>query len=218
MKTCPRCGAENRQAASECRMCATPFDLPASADARLGENVPQQFLTCPYCRAANDIDYIFCQHCGRKLPDRQVAEATPTIAPSDRMRQAGADYTICSACGQSVTATGFYCYNCGARLRLPASPQPKAVLQLIAEGGQVGRTYPIEKTETLIGRAEGDITFPHDGYMSSQHVKVIEREGRYYLSDQGSRNGTFVRISGEVELQPGDMFLVGKQLFRFQKR
>jgi hypothetical protein len=36
------------------------------------------------------------------------------------------------------------------------------------------------------------------------------------LVDDDSRNGTFIRINGEVELKPGDMILIGRQLFRFE--
>jgi pSer/pThr/pTyr-binding forkhead associated (FHA) protein len=51
--------------------------------------------------------------------------------------------------------------------------------------------------------------------MSGQHAKVVEREGRYFLVDEQSRNGTFIRIREEIELKPGDTFLVGKQVFKF---
>jgi len=86
---------------------------------------------------------------------------------------------------------------------------------MITEGGQVGDVYEIGGGELTIGRVEGDVKFPHDGYMSSQHAKVVERNGRYFLVDEQSRNGTFIRIRDEVELRPGDTFLVGKQVFKF---
>jgi pSer/pThr/pTyr-binding forkhead associated (FHA) protein len=93
-----------------------------------------------------------------------------------------------------------------------------AVIQIISEGGQIGDSYAVHKAGTLIGRVEGDATFPHDGYLSSRHAQIVVREGRYYLVDLNSRNGTFIRIKGEVELKPGDTFLVGKQLFQFSKK
>jgi len=86
---------------------------------------------------------------------------------------------------------------------------------MITEGGQVGDVYEIAAGELRIGRVEGDVKFPHDGYMSSQHARVVERNGRYFLVDEESRNGTFIRIRDEVELRPGDTFLVGKQVFKF---
>ncbi len=35
-----------------------------------------------------------------------------------------------------------------------------------------------------------------------------------YLNDVGSSNGTFVRLRGDHVLQPGDVLLMGQQLFR----
>jgi pSer/pThr/pTyr-binding forkhead associated (FHA) protein len=96
----------------------------------------------------------------------------------------------------------------------PVSPV-KGRLHLVMEGGQSGDMYEIDE-ETIIGRASGDITFPHDGFMSGRHARIIRRGNSFILTDEGSRNGTFIKIKGEVELKPGDMVLVGKQLFRFE--
>lgn len=129
----------------------------------------------------------------------------------------------CSTCGMKTAGGGLFCTSCGAQLTIAGEkeatgkPQSVAKLELITEGGKVGQNYTIEREETLIGRVEGDLTFPHDVYLSGRHARVIERDGRYFLVDQNSRNGTFIRISKEVELKPGDIFLVGKQVFRFNK-
>jgi len=83
------------------------------------------------------------------------------------------------------------------------------------EGGQPGDVYELED-DTVIGRSTGEITFPHDGFMSGRHARIVRRGGSFILTDEGSRNGSFIKIKGEVELKPGDMILVGKQLFRFE--
>lgn len=97
-----------------------------------------------------------------------------------------------------------------------AAPPKQAKLLLIMEGGEVGETFSVRPAETVIGRVDGDIKFPHDGYMSSRHARILQRNGRFFLIDNNSRNGTFVKIHQEVELHPGDVILVGKQLFRFE--
>ena len=99
----------------------------------------------------------------------------------------------------------------------PVAAAPKrGKLHLIMEGGETGDTYDLRPSETVIGRVDGDIKFPHDGYMSGRHARIMQRNGRFYLIDNNSRNGTFVKIHQEVELNPGDVSLVGKQLFRFE--
>jgi pSer/pThr/pTyr-binding forkhead associated (FHA) protein len=92
---------------------------------------------------------------------------------------------------------------------------PKGRLHLIMEGGQQGEVYDL-KDDTVIGRTMGDISFPHDGFMSSRHARIVRRGDSFILADEGSRNGTFIKIKNEVELKPGDMILIGKQLFRFE--
>jgi pSer/pThr/pTyr-binding forkhead associated (FHA) protein len=105
-----------------------------------------------------------------------------------------------------------------ARALSVAGSKSKGSLHLITDGGEVGEIYQLDRTETVIGRAEGDLTYPHDGYMSGRHARIIARGARYFLTDEGSRNGTFIRIDHEVELQPGDTFLIGKQVLRFDTK
>jgi hypothetical protein len=121
---------------------------------------------------------------------------------------------------------GAFCADCGAQLSVGAiaralsvaGSKSKGSLHLITDGGEVGATYRLDRTETVIGRAEGDVTFPHDGFMSGRHARIIARGSQYFLVDDGSRNGTFVRIDKEVELQPGDTFLIGRQVVRFDTK
>jgi hypothetical protein len=146
---------------------------------------------------------MYCANCGRTVSTEHETRA-PAAAPPV-VKPASADLPVASPTLPDVP------------LDVPVpKPQPeKAVIQMITEGGQVGDVYELNDGELKIGRVEGDVTFPHDGYMSSQHAKVVERGGRYFLVDEHSRNGTFIRIRHEVELTPGDTFLVGKQVFKF---
>ena len=50
--------------------------------------------------------------------------------------------------------------------------------------------------------------------MSGAHCIVSTRQGRFFLSDQGSTNGTYLRVKGEQTLNEGDLLLLGQQLFR----
>ena len=65
-----------------------------------------------------------------------------------------------------------------------------------------------------VGRERGDINFPDDGYVSGLHARISLRDGKYYLSDLGSSNGTFIRIRSERPLQSGSFVLLGQQLFK----
>lgn len=130
---------------------------------------------------------------------------------------------FCTQCGQTNNQGAQFCASCGAPIAagmpqtmVMSSPykQVRGRLYLVMEGGQQGDVYDLED-ETVVGRASGQITFPHDGFMSGRHARIVRRGAGFVLTDEGSRNGTFIKIKDEVELKPGDMILVGKQLFRF---
>ena len=60
-----------------------------------------------------------------------------------------------------------------------ASPlaAPRGRLHLVMEGGQQGEVYDLND-ETVVGRTNGDITFPHDGFMSGRHATIRAQPGR----------------------------------------
>lgn len=82
--------------------------------------------------------------------------------------------------------------------------------------GLAANAFLLENDDVFLGRERGQITFPKDGYVSGCHAVVARRSGRVYLKDLGSSNGTYVRLSDEVELTTGDHLLVGQQLLRVE--
>lgn len=170
-----------------------------------------------------------------EVPPPPPSIPKPSIPPPPSIPAAAADESsshgqpmsgaLCNQCGQSNTVGSAFCASCGAPMTfggktmvISSQPAPTNVigrLHLVMEGGQPGEVYELSG-DTVIGRNNGEITFPHDGFMSGRHARIERRGSSFILSDAGSRNGTFIKTKGEVELQPGDMILVGKQLFRFE--
>jgi FHA domain/zinc-ribbon domain len=77
-----------------------------------------------------------------------------------------------------------------------------------------GSAFPLLGDAVTLGRERGDINFPDDGYVSGLHARLSTRNGRYYLADLGSSNGTFIKLSEERKLENGAFVLLGQQLFR----
>ncbi len=70
-----------------------------------------------------------------------------------------------------------------------------------------------------VGRSKEDCDiFCNDAIMSRKHFRIIsEEDGKFYVEDLGSRNGTHVngsRISQKTELHSGDDIKAGKMHFR----
>ncbi|HEX4461293.1 MAG TPA: FHA domain-containing protein [Polyangia bacterium] len=87
-------------------------------------------------------------------------------------------------------------------------------LALIVGRDQDGSAFPMFGDAVTLGRERGDILFPEDGYVSGQHARVSLRDGKFWLTDLNSSNGTFVRIRGERAVKSGAYVLMGQQLFR----
>ncbi|NNE18570.1 MAG: FHA domain-containing protein [Myxococcales bacterium] len=77
-----------------------------------------------------------------------------------------------------------------------------------------GNSYPIPPQGIHFGRERGDVVFPEDGYVSGLHCRVHSEVGHVFLTDIGSSNGTFVRVSNESYVPQGTFVLMGQQLFR----
>lgn len=70
-----------------------------------------------------------------------------------------------------------------------------------------------------IGRSkEADVQIS-DRYASSLHARVFSREGRFYVEDMNSTNGTLLNgatLQGEAELVDRDTIQIGDTIFRFE--
>jgi predicted amidophosphoribosyltransferase len=203
--------------------------------------LPQEAeIRCPACSASNEADYMFCQKCGTKLSSEPTPADVRTVVeeksaahdlavhagkakPAEAFKTTPAEKTVdCPSCANPVTIGSAFCNMCGTRISVDQTVAmaslrslPKARIRLIVDGEESAEEYELGN-ETVVGRIKGDINFPFDDYMSSKHASIIRRGEGFVLKDEGSRNGTLIKIDGEVELKPGDMFLIGKQLFRFE--
>jgi pSer/pThr/pTyr-binding forkhead associated (FHA) protein len=77
-----------------------------------------------------------------------------------------------------------------------------------------GSAFPLLGEHVTLGRERGEINFPDDGYVSGLHARITMRDGRAYLVDLGSSNGTFLKVNGERALRNESFVLLGQQLFR----
>ena len=60
-------------------------------------------------------------------------------------------------------------------------------------------------------------SFPTDAFLSPKHASISIDEDGVYIEDLYSLNGTFVKLRDEVTLTPGDIFLMGRQVLRFER-
>jgi pSer/pThr/pTyr-binding forkhead associated (FHA) protein len=77
--------------------------------------------------------------------------------------------------------------------------------------------FPIEGQGLAIGREQGDITFPQDGYVSGAHCRIVGDDNGVYMEDVGSSNGTYMRVRSGQVVPFGSLILIGQKLFQVER-
>ncbi|HVF76021.1 MAG TPA: FHA domain-containing protein [Acidimicrobiales bacterium] len=105
----------------------------------------------------------------------------------------------------------------------PASPRgttAPARVKVVDPPDRRGRMYDLAD-EVTIGRASGcQIALEDDKAVSQLHARLFRRDGRLYLEDLGSTNGTYLnakKVAGPVALARGDRVQVGRTVLEVTK-
>lgn len=88
------------------------------------------------------------------------------------------------------------------------------VLRLVAPAELKGRTFPLGE-EVTVGRAAGCQVTVDDNYASQLHARVFLRDGKVYVEDLGSTNGTYLnrrKVTGPMVVQRGDKLQIGNTI------
>jgi pSer/pThr/pTyr-binding forkhead associated (FHA) protein len=104
----------------------------------------------------------------------------------------------------------------GVRIFGSAPREAWGRLRQLTIAGTTRDVWHLTRPELVLGREEGDVTFPDDEFMSRRHAAVKRVGSKAKLEDLGSSNGTFVRVRGERELKAGDLVRLGDQLLRYE--
>lgn len=85
-------------------------------------------------------------------------------------------------------------------------------------GPNLGKRYVLDEEELGIGRDDNNHIVVDLDNVSRNHAKISVRHGRFYVSDLGSTNGTYLNdeeVTEEAPLRSGDFVKVGGAIFKF---
>lgn len=94
--------------------------------------------------------------------------------------------------------------------RRPGRPG-RAQLRVIEPANLRGQSYALA-SEVTLGRAEGCHVPLDDAYASQVHARVFQRDGKWYIEDLGSTNGTYLnrrRVAGPMVMKRRDRLQIG---------
>ncbi|HZU35094.1 MAG TPA: FHA domain-containing protein [Gemmataceae bacterium] len=90
---------------------------------------------------------------------------------------------------------------------------------VVEQGTGQHQRIPIKLAQFLIGRDPQCHLRPLSPLISKRHCAILLREGKAYVRDFDSTNGTFVNdepVKGQRELSDGDVLRLGPLVFRWQ--
>jgi predicted component of type VI protein secretion system len=92
----------------------------------------------------------------------------------------------------------------------------KLSLVVLAAGKQEGKVLEIKVPQFVIGRDPQCHLRPASPMISKRHCALIQKDGKLYIKDFGSTNGSFVNdvpVKNHAELKNGDKLKIGPMLF-----
>src|SRR5262249_8187513 len=96
------------------------------------------------------------------------------------------------------------------------SSQTTYVVEEILVGGRPGRAVTTAGPLLTIGQALCDLSFADDPGMASRHCELSPTPAAARLKDLSGGLGTYLRISGERTLNPGDRVRIGDQVIQIE--
>ena len=92
----------------------------------------------------------------------------------------------------------------------------KLSLVVLTSGPNQGKLLEIKLSQFVVGRDPQCQLRPASPMISKRHCAILQREGKAFVRDFDSTNGTFVNnepVKGEIELHNGDQLKLGPLLF-----
>lgn len=83
---------------------------------------------------------------------------------------------------------------------------------------QTGEKHPLLPITTL-GRSATNSVVVNDSFASSEHSRIVLKDGQWWLEDRNSRNGTLLNeepILGHTILTDGDTIGIGSYFYRLE--
>jgi len=103
----------------------------------------------------------------------------------------------------------------GTVLRGSAARATVWAIEQLDASGSVRDVFHLPPQGAVIGRRAGDLCFPMDAFVSTEHVRLEGEGERLVVTDLNSNNGTWIRLVSPYLLKDGDEVLVGFTILHF---
>ncbi|HUJ24590.1 MAG TPA: FHA domain-containing protein [Myxococcales bacterium] len=226
-KACSNCGAMNPPAAKFCFDCGTPFakksaPAPAAREPPRAAAPPLEPLK-PAAKPAPEpppsIQVDSSIHVDEELGAHEITDSTAESAPvsvEEAPEELPAEEAMPEPSPEPEPEPEPVAAEDVAE-PIEEEPQPPFAAQLVVEKGSAqGTAFALSHMANTVGGAGSQIELPEDAFVAPHAATLVFAEDHLAVRDEGSANGVYVKLRDPAELQPGDLFLAGERLFRFE--
>jgi hypothetical protein len=191
----------------------------------------ENFTSCPNCGAEISSKPTTIQSSGAQQQAEPVIAAAPLkSAVKSELAELGLDEKVkCDKCGAEVSIDFSFCPKCGERIHLPTirairhkptpppePPKPKCHLTIIPEEEEqlmpVANDY--EGTSIILTRENTEAN--NRTITSKEQAELIHEDGKWFILNKSELGSTYLEASRKLELQQGDIIVLGDRRFRFE--
>lgn len=233
-------------AAAQAQMKKTVIQGANDRCPQCGFNLPANAVSCPNCgldlvepseNVAPDVQAAPIQ---MAVPPEQGIDK-PTVVMGNTLNPQAetgdTDTNVCDKCGTVVPGDVQYCPKCGERIRQKTiivrrkskvqpkedveekkieEPPVKCQLTLIPEEDEELQvvTHDYEGKSIILNR---DNTEPDNRTITSkEQAELTCEDGKWFIENRSSLSSTFVQANRKIEIQAGDIIVLGDRRFKFE--
>jgi ribosomal protein L40E len=176
---------------------------------------------CANCRAENPSVARFCFECGTPFgipppvarSDEQAASPDEWATTTDPSAWAAPELNGGEEHALSAEDLGAELVTAPV---LAAEVPPPFVASLVVERGTApGSTFALDRIENVVGAAGANVELSGDPHLASRTASISFVEERLLIRDEGSTNGVYLKLRESSALAPGDLFVAGERLIRY---
>ena len=91
---------------------------------------------------------------------------------------------------------------------------------VVTEGSLTGTVIALAQAPVLVGRSAECTLVLTDDYSSGRHCRIYPQDGRWFVEDLGSTNGTFIgrtRLTAPTPVEPGTQLRIGRTVLELRR-
>jgi len=214
---CQFCGWDNPESNKSCEKCGKALADNVAQDVQFGARILQ--ADSRNCRPTNLRN-------GESFSPKATVREGKNAGNTDACPQCGyqLEQGKCAACGYGAGASKLEVkenpveHECFGRATVrPVRKKVVRNFRLVPlsekDGMPEGESVLFEGEQTVLNRANLDPK--NETLTSREQAQVVWQDGHWYVEDKSELRTTFVQAARRIELQPGDILLMGNQLYRF---